>query len=221
MPLIAPEEWDAYLESRRRRRVYRRSERSLYAFSGMVWCACGSKMHGGAHGADRAPVYRCKDAKEKGKHAGSYVQESTIDVAVRGWLDEREDRIRQEAAEAIIQRPQRITSDPTDDTKRRLAQLANKQVSLIEGRLEIGIPQAAYVTLRDRYAAEQTALEQELRTTEVRKAAPLRVLPILLERWDDLDVGERREFLRTVSARIAVTPGGHRAHIDIAGHGDD
>ncbi|MFB8191257.1 zinc ribbon domain-containing protein [Microbacterium sp. NPDC055988] len=136
-PLIAPEEWDAYLEARGRRRVYRRSERSLYAFSGMVWCACRSKMHGGADGADPAAAYRCKDAKEKGKHSGSYVQESTIDRAVRGWLKEREDRIRQETAEAMVQRPLRIASDPTEGIKRRLTQLTSKQISLIEGRLEL------------------------------------------------------------------------------------
>ncbi|MFB8191256.1 hypothetical protein ACFC14_18215 [Microbacterium sp. NPDC055988] len=64
-------------------------------------------------------------------------------------------------------------------------------------------------------------MEQELRTTEARQAAPLRVLPILLERWDDLDIGERREFLRTVIATVTVTPGRPRARIDIAGHGDD
>ncbi|WP_337004024.1 recombinase family protein [Microbacterium sp. LB12] len=216
--LITDAEWDAYLEARGRRRVYRRSERSTYAFSGMVWCTCGSKMHGGTHGQDRAQSYRCKDGKEKGTHDGGYVAESLIDDAVRGWLREHEARVRAEIRAGIERRPRRVGTDPTADLKRQLADIANRQVILAEQRLTMGMPQAAYETLRDRYAAQAVALEQELRTTEVQQSAPLRVLPVLLERWNDLTVEERREYLRSLIARIEVTPGRPRARVEIVPH---
>lgn len=219
-PLITADEWSAYLESRGRRRVYRRSERSLYMFSGMVWCTCGSKMHGGAHGSGRAPAYRCKDAKEKGKHLGSYVQESVIQAAVLAWMREREQRARIEVTEALERLPRRVDVDPTDELTRRLAALANKQVTLAEQRISMGLPQATYETLRDRYAAEQQSLEQELRTVEVRRSAPLRILPVLLERWEDLEIDERRESLRAVISRIIVTPGRPGATVSIEGHAE-
>ncbi|EQM83379.1 hypothetical protein L687_12215 [Microbacterium maritypicum MF109] len=216
--LITDEEWSAYLEARGRRRVYRRSERSTYAYSGMVWCACGSKMHGGTHGQDRAQSYRCKDGKEKGTHDGGYVAQSLIDDVVREWLAEHEARIGAEVRAGIERRPRRVATDPTADLKRQLADIANRQVTLAEQRLSMGMPQAAYETLRDRYAAQATALEQELRTTEVQKSAPLRVLPVLLERWSDLTVEERREYLRSLIARIEVTPGRPHARIQIVPH---
>lgn len=218
-PLINADDWDAYREARGRRRVYRRSERSTYAYSGMVWCTCGSKMHGGTHGQDRAQSYRCKDGKEKGTHNGGYVAERLIDEAVRAWLGARESRIRAEAEAGIARRPRRLSADPTADLKRRLAELANRQVMLAEQRLTMGMPQAAYETLRDRYASEADALEQELRTTEVQQAAPIRVLPVLLDRWDDLEVSERREYLRALIARIVVAPGRPHAGIEIVTHG--
>ncbi len=218
-PLITSTEWDAYLEARGRRRVYRRSERSTYAYSGMVWCACGSKMHGGTHGKDRAQSYRCKDGKEKGTHDGGYVAQSLLDDALRAWLREREARVRSEAASAIERRPRRVAADPSAELKRQLADLANRQVMLAEQRLSMGMPQAAYETLRDRYALQSHALEQELRTTEVQHSAPLRVLPVLLDRWDDLAIEERREYLRALVARIQVTPGRPTAKIEIVSHG--
>lgn len=217
-PVITSEEWNAYLEARGRRRVYRRSERSTYAYSGMVWCACGSKMHGGTHGQDRAQSYRCKDGKEKGTHDGGYVAQSLIDYAIRSWLREHETRVRSEIRAGIDRRPRRTTSAPSADLKRELADLANRQVMLAEQRLSIGLPQATYETLRDRYAARTAALEQELRTTEVQQAAPLRVLPVLLDRWDDITVEERREYLRALVDRIEVTPGRPGARVEIIPH---
>lgn len=220
-PLITPDEWDAYQEARGRRRVYRRGERSLYQFSGMIWCECGSKMHGGAHGADRARAYRCRYGKEKGIHDGGYVQEALIEKAVRAWLIEREARVKKETATALAHRPQQTDVDPSAELRARLAKLANKQVMLLEQRIEIGMPQDAYETLRDRYLAEQASLQQELRTVQVRVTAPIRVLPVLLERWDDLLIEERREYLRAIISRIVVSPGRPAARrIDVYGHDD-
>jgi len=204
-PLITDDEWEAYLEARGRRRTYRRTERSEYLFSGLVYCECGSKMHGGQYGGTRGAAYRCKDGKEKRKHPGRYVMEATIEAAVRSWLVEREARLRKETADGIGRRPAPAKIDPTVEITAQLARLAEKQVRLAEQRIEADLPLAAYETLRDRYTAEAEALSQQLRTVNVRRTAPLRVLPVLLERWDDLSVPERRECLRAIVARIEVS----------------
>ena len=204
-PLITEAEWEAYLEARGRRRTYRRTERSEYLFSGLVYCDCGSKMHGGQYGGTRGAAYRCKDGKEKRKHPGRYVMETTIETAVRSWLVKREARLRKEVANGLGRNPIREPADPTAEITAQLARLAEKQVRLAEQRVEAALPLAAYETLRDRYAAEAESLSQQLRTVNVRKSAPLRVLPVLLERWEDISVPERREYLRALIARIEVS----------------
>ena len=206
-PVITTDEWEAYLETRNRRRVYRRTERSEYTYSGILWCTCGSKMHGSTSGGDPSRAYRCRYGIEKRAHAGGYILEKQIDKAVLAWLGESRDRAHSEIAESISRLPEVAPVDATAELERRLAELANKQVVLAEQRLIMGLPQASYETLRDRWAAEAAGLEQELRTTKKRRVAPLTVLPVLLDRWDDLEVAERREYIRSLVARIEITPG--------------
>lgn len=212
-PLITETEWEAYQEARGRRRTYRRTERSEYTYSGMVWCSCGSKMHGGIYGG--VPRYRCKDGKEKRTHAGGYVSEEVIDAAVLKWLREREDRINTETADALERQPRRPQADPTAALRKRLSDVHFKLDNLIEDRRTI--PQASFERLRDKYTAEIESLEQELRTVEVRRSAPIRVLPILLDRWEDLEKHEKREYLRSIIDRVVVTPGRPVAHVEVHG----
>lgn len=219
-PLITADEWEAYQEARGRRRTYRRSERSEYVLSGLVWCECGSKMHGGITGGSPQPTYRCKDGHGKRKHPGRYVSERTLETTVRAYLQDREQRIKRDLAEVAKDEPAQVDVDPTDELNRRLAQLAEKQVMLAEQRISMGLPQATYETLRDRYAAEAAALEQELRTVTVRRSAPVRILPVLLERWEDMEVSERREALRAVVRRITVYGDRNERSIDIALYDD-
>lgn len=217
--LITPEEWQAYQEARNRRRVYRRSERSEYTYSGLLWCTCGSKMHGSTSSSDTSRAYRCCYGTEKRAHAGGYILESQIDKALLAWLGENRDRAHAEIAENIDRLPATVAPDATAELERRLAELSNKQVVLAEQRLSMGLPQAAYETLRDRWAAEATALEQELRTSKKRRAATVTVLPVLLDRWKDLDVPERREYIRSLVAQIEITPGVRTSQrIAIVGH---
>lgn len=219
-PLIGPDEWEAYLEARGRRRQYRRTERSAYLLSGLVWCSCGSKMHAGQFGHARKPKFRCKDAHEKRTHDGGYVSESVLEDAVRVWLAEREERLRAEVEQGIRELPKRITTDPRAELEQRLRRIEGKQDQLAEQRLEAGIPQATYERLRDRYVAEHTAIVNDLRSLRVREGAPIRVLPILLERWADLEVPEKREMLRAVIDRVTVTPQRPISRVEIRGRDD-
>lgn len=218
-PLISPDEWEAYLEARQRRRVYRRTERSTYLLSGLVWCTCGSKMHAGQFGHNRTPKYRCKDAHEKRSHTGGYVTATVLEEAVLTWLRKREKRLRAEITTGIHALPDRIDTDPREELERRRRRIEIKQDQLVEDRRDI--PPASYERLRDKYAAEHTAIVAELRTLKVRRTAPIRILPILLERWEDIDTAEKREMLRALIARITVTPQRPISHVAILGHDDD
>jgi site-specific DNA recombinase len=216
-PLITPEQWDAYQEARDRRRTYRRSERSEYVFSGLVWCSCESKMHAGQTGSNGTAKYRCKAAHEKRTHTGGYVSETVLEEEVRAWLTDRELRVRREAARAIERRPKTNVSDPTEQLRARLRDIDSKQDALAERLITAGIPQATYARLRDRYATERQAIEREVRSAQVRNSAPVRILPVLLERWDDLLVHEKRELLRSVIRQIIVTPGRPRSTVVVVG----
>lgn len=218
-PLILPDEWEAYLEARGRRRVYRRSERSDYLLSGLVWCRCGSKMHAGQFGSSRTPKYRCKDAHEKRTHTGGYVTATVLEAAVLDWLQDREKRLRAELERGIRELPGRIDTDPRAELERRLRRVEIKQDQLVEDRREI--PPASYERLRDKYTSEHDAITAELRTVKVRRGAPLRILPVLLEQWADVDIPEKREMLRAIIARITVTPQRPISHVAVRGHDDD
>lgn len=217
-PLISAAEWEAYLEARGRRRQYRRTERSDYLLSGMVWCACNSKMHAGQFGHARTPKFRCKDAHEKGSHAGGYVSERVLEAAVRAWLIARERRLREEVERGIHEYPAKLRTDPRPQLENRLRQIELKQDQLVEDRR--AIPPASYERLNTKYANEHAAVTAELRAIVVRASAPLRVLPTLLERWEDLEIPEKRELLRSVIERIIVTPQRPVSKVDVLGHDD-
>ncbi|WP_327037327.1 MULTISPECIES: recombinase family protein [Microbacterium] len=219
-PLITQAEWDAYLEARERRRTYRRGERSEYLLSGLVWCACGSKMNAGQFGRAHTPKFRCKAAHEKRTHAGGYVSESVLIDAVRSWLHEREVKVREAAAAGIAALPPHISSDPRAELSRRVTRATEKLIQLADQRIELDLPLDVYASLRDRYEASRRAAEAELRTIRVRSGAPLRILPVLLERWEDIEVAEKRELLRAIIARVEVTPKRPISDVEVFGHED-
>lgn len=217
-PLISSDEWEAYLEARGRRRHYRRTERSEYLLSGMVWCSCGSKMHAGQFGHARKPKFRCKDAHEKRTHTGGYVTETVLDDAVYAWLVDREKRLREAVERGAREQPAKIATDPRPQLENRLRQIEVKQDQLVEDRRTI--PAASYERLKEKYATEHAAVLAELRAIKVRAGAPIRVLPVLLDRWVDLEIPEKREMLRSVIERVVVTPQRPISKVDVFGRDD-
>lgn len=216
--LITDAEWDAYQEARERRRTYRRGERSTYLLSGLVWCACGSKMNAGQYGHANTPKFRCKAAHEKRTHEGGYVSETVLIDAVRAWLTEREAKIRAALEKGLAALPPQIVADPRAELGRRAARATEKLIQLADQRIELDLPLDVYTSLRDRYEGERRAAEAELRTIRVRSGAPLRVLPVLLERWNDIELPEKRELLRAVIERVEVTPKRPISDIEVFGY---
>lgn len=216
--LLTSPEWEAYREARTRRRGYARIERSEYLLSGMVWCACGSKMTAGQFGAGKVAKYRCKDAHSKRTHSGGYATASLVEAAVFAWLVEREAELRDAAAAALKAGPKRVVVNPGVQLARKITALDARMDALTARLVDSGIPQASYVRLRDAMESERKTLEAELLSSSVRAShAPLVVLPELIANWDRLLIPERREILRSLIERVTVTPGRPRALITVTG----
>lgn len=211
-PIISAEQWDAYREARTRRRSMRRTERSEYVFSGLVWCHCGSKMHAGQFGAVRTPKYRCKDAHDKRTHEGGYVTETVIEEAVLNFLAEWEPMVLEEAGGvAATPKARKVQALSID---RRLASLAGKMDALAERLIDPGIPHATYVRLRDKYESERKALEEARLTAVVQERVEVgAIIPALLENWGDMLITERREILRALISGIEVWPGRPKSRV--------
>ncbi|MDJ0323209.1 recombinase family protein [Cryobacterium sp. PH31-AA6] len=216
--ILTPPEWDAYREARGRRSTYGRIERSEYLLSGMVWCACGSKMTAGQFGAGKVAKYRCKDAHSKRTHSGGYATASLVEAAVFAWLVEREAELRDAAAAALKTGPKRAVANPGAQLARKITALDARMDALTARLIDSGIPKESYTRLRDAMEAERKTLEAELLASSVRAShAPLVVLPEVIAQWDRLLVPERREILRSLIERVSVTPGRPRASVAITG----
>lgn len=212
--IITPEEWDRYREARTRRRGHGKTERSEYAFSGLVWCHCGSKMHAGQFGATRTSKYRCKDAHEKRTHPGGYVMETVVEEAVLKFLTEWEPRVVEKFAELdSTPKPRKVQTLTVD---RQLAAVVSKMDALAERLIDPGIPHATYTRLRDKYEAERKALEEVRLTTVVHERVnPEAIIPELLRNWNDLLIPEKRELLRALITRVEVWPERPKSRVEV------
>lgn len=205
-PLITDEEWDAYQVARDSRRSKPRTERSTYSFSGMVWCACGSKMHGQMMGTPLAKRYRCAAAITARRHSGGNVSESVVDAAVYAFLVKHSKRLREETARQLKLKPAALPDRRTAILK-KLAEVDARQERLAESMIDDRIPLATYERIRDKLTAEAQTLNAELKKHTVRSAAPRRIDPEILARWGDIEPHEKRELVKTIVRRIDVTPG--------------
>jgi site-specific DNA recombinase len=216
--LLTASEWDAYRDARNRRRGYGRIERSEYLLSGMVWCACGSKMNAGSFGAARVAKYRCKDSHSKRTHPGGYASAHIVEAAVFAWLVDRERELREATSVALKTGPRRAPLNPGVQLARKITAIDARMDALTARLVDSGIPQASYVRLRDSMEAERKTLEAELLASSVRaNRAPLVVLPELIANWDRLLIPERREILRELIERVTVTPGRPLARVTVTG----
>lgn len=219
-PIIDAEEWEAFLEARNRRRTYRRVERSEYLLSGMVWCACGSKMNAGMYGAAGTPKFRCKDAHSKRTHAGGYVMETYLVATVVDWLESQQAAVRQASQLARNTAAPRAVTDPTAKLRSKIAELDRQLDTLTMRMVDGSIPNDVYVRLRDKLTEDKGAAEVAMRSVSVQaKVQPLIVIPALLEQWELMTIPERREILRSVIDRVVVKPGHPRAEIRVIPRG--
>ena len=219
--LIDADTWAAFHAARDGRRVTVNTERSQYLLSGMVRCACGSTMGAGQYGARREPKYRCKAAREQGRHPGGYVMAHYVEGAVMAWLqdiaadvDNAIDLATAAASKAIRRRDD--AGQLEHDIEVLDAQLVKLTVDFASGV----VPEAAYGPARDVITGKRDTAAARLAELRRLAAAPRSDRPQaaaagLLRDWDLLPVPQRREALRRLIARVVVTPGRPRASIEI------
>lgn len=216
--IIDDELWEAYRVARTGRRVERSSERSQYLLSGLVQCTCGSRMTGGQFGAGHVPKFRCKAAKESGRHDGGYVTMRLVEQAVLDWLTTLAAEVDNATAhEALTEaRARRHTLDAQALEREEVA-VHEQLVRATRGHVEGLIPDAAYrhvvTELQDRAAM----LEARRLAAKVagREAAAPQIAAALLDDWDVLAVEMRRASLRRLIHHIDVTPGRPRSTIEV------
>lgn len=220
-PLIDADLWAAFCAARDGRRRSVNTERSQYLLSGMVRCSCGSSMTAGQYGARREPKYRCKAAKEQGRHTGGYVMAHYVEGAVVAWLEEVAADV--DAAIDLSLAAASKASRRKDDggqLEREVATLDEQLVKLTVDLASGLVPEAAYLAARDVIAGKRDA--KAARLEEIRRQAatprsdrPQAAAAALLRDWDLLGVAQRREALRRLVARVVVTPGRPHGVIEI------
>ena len=209
-PVITADEWADYQAARQRRRVHRTSERSVYLLSGMVWCACGSKMVAGQFGWQRVPKFRCKAAQAKRAHTGGYVSAHVLDDAIRDWLRGLiSDATEATTADAQLREKRKKSESNLAKLGASLTRteqaLTRLTVSFGEGVLDLD----AYRSASNDLKAKRDGLRTSIKSAEAdRRAAPVSVQAIrrLLDDWDILAVEQRREALRGIVRQVVVKP---------------
>lgn len=216
-PVITPEEWNEYLSRRETRRVYRRSERSNYLFSGMIRCACGGAMHAGLYGAGKSPKYKCADVASKRKHTGGYVMTSTVEIEFVKWLESIAANIDAEADLAAKAEQQAASAaDTAAHLKKQLAKLGTRMDQLTNKMLDGTVPDDTYRRLRDELEAQGSALEIAIRDAQVvASRPPASLIPDLLANWAILPIDAKRDLLSRLIHHVEVLPGRPRAQVKV------
>lgn len=222
-PVIDRDLWQRYLDARAERRVRPpRTERSQYVYSGLVRHSCGSSMVAGQYGAGRVPKYRCKKGAESSgtQCPGGYVMSSTIEAEVLDWLREVADEVDAAAAAVLAQETRRtVATSERERLQREIDRIDRSMVKLTVQLNEDVISERAYRGTRVEYEEKRAGLEKALEALgrEERRSrgdAPA-VARKLLETWAIQPVGQRRETLRQLIARIEVRSGRPRSTVRI------
>ena len=225
-PLIDPVLWDQYQAARDLRRGSSNVERSQYLLSGLVRCACGSPMVAGQYGQRREPKYRCKAAKESGRHQGGYVMARFVEAEVLRWLRD----LAQDTDDAIdltvrVSRARDRRADEAGAAARQLEDIRRRLTNLTLQLAAGTIREQAYKAATEVLYAQQDSLVARIADLDrARRAAavarPREAAAALLADWDHLGVPQRREALRRLVDRVVVKPGRPRGMIVVHGMWD-
>lgn len=219
--LITTKEWGEFCAARDLRRRPTNYERSQYLLSGLLRCSCGSSMNGGQHGTHKRAKYRCKAAKETGRHPGGYVLADYVERLILEWLAGVADKL--DDAIDLTQAATVKASKRRDDVGRLSAAVDavdEKLMRLTEGLISDLIPEPTYKATRDRLLTEREDKTARLTEAKLLVAAPTagkprQIAASLLRDWDLLGIPQRREALRRLIERIVITPGKPRAGVQI------
>jgi DNA invertase Pin-like site-specific DNA recombinase len=201
--VITDDDWARFKAARAERRRRPRAERSPYAYSGLMECHCGAKMHGRTDHGDRR--YACLRSKHYGVHPDASLSEKVVEAAVLRWLDALRGDLNAEARSAP--RKPRVVDDPVSAISRRIASVNERLDSATTKFVDDLIPRDAYDRLRIRLEQERRDLEAELtRASAQATVRPIAFVGDLVERWPGMPVEQKRQSMRMLVDRIRVQP---------------
>lgn len=220
-PIIKEEEWQRYLKARKERhKMPPRARYPRYPLSGVILCGhCdhSMKIQSGGSPPQRGYAYRCSRWHHYRDCRGVFPQRLEVEAEVLKTLGTWAVDIDERSAITTARKAARVAADADADRLGRalvendaaLKRLA-KQRALDGDRM----PDGVYEETRDELLETRGQIEAELvRTKEVVTVNRGEYIPIvrgLLDEWDILSAGERREMLAKLLRHVKVfrNPGG-------------
>ncbi|MDN3356024.1 recombinase family protein [Actinomadura sp. DC4] len=217
-PVITMETWEAYLARRRKqRRLPSRTVSPVYPLSGLMRCG-----HGGENGVPQHALssankhgqtgygYICKWAYDGRGCVGVWVQRKQVEEAVRArlatWADDIDEQARVTEARAAVKVTARTDRERLGRDLQRIDKALGRLVK--ERALDPDMPDAIYASTRQELLDERKEIEAALETAseeeEANSADHLPVIRTLLDEWDTIAVGRKRDLLATLIRHVMV-----------------
>jgi len=205
-PIIPDKLWErVQARNRNAKRIDRK-----YLLSGFLKCGdCGGPMVHQSQGVGKRQYYACKNATEFGRGKRVTVEEHVIDSLVMERFFARIDPARFAAAEKRIRARIPKQKSRQGEIQASLEKTEAALNRLISDYYDSDIPPITLGQFRDRNAKLQKRRDGLLSEAEnIKDLTTLDVQPPkdLREKWDLLNLDERRESLRLVIERVIVYP---------------
>lgn len=222
-PVISPAEWAAYQAKRAAaRRTPTRLRNPTHPLSGLLRCdRCSGPMHAYPQPSRTAgkagyTYFRCAQGRQPGGACrGAQCSEAKATRVVKEWLAVQagDVTVREGTGEA-----RRLAAATARAERRRLAEeIKRADAALAALTIELArrvVPRDAYEAARDELIAGKERAEERrsLLGSELaglRAAVPAQA-KTLLESWDAVPIGGKRDALRALIGQVRVRPGGYR-----------
>lgn len=218
-PIISPELWEAFQQTRESGRRHAPWNRSpAHDLTGIIKCGhCKRPMHAGAvkePNGSRRPIYRCSANASGRLCTGASITASVAEKAVRVWVEQLNDELDGDldaAARTAAARVEVATAVRLDQAHwQRLVERYDRQLAQLNvDRAEGLMPDtAAFVSARDEITGRRDEAREQLHDTveELQHVASDHrpVIRGLANDWDAMDVQGRRGLLKQLLSAVHV-----------------
>jgi site-specific DNA recombinase len=216
-PVITEPQWQAYRRAREdRAKAPPRSRDPAYPLSGLVKCSCGASCVAAFSNGQRGYGYRCQAWVQHRGCPGVFARRSVVEAEVLAWLSAVSADISEQSAARKARA--RVAADSEKLARKHTAAVARIDAELkrlvLRSVTEEGIPaevwDAARAQLTGAREEASGALEAVSRTLEASAADFEPVMRELLDGWDLLPPGRRRELLSRLIRKVELTRTGVR-----------
>ena len=223
--VISEPAWKSYLDQRAARATRPARVRDpAYPLTGLVACgSCDGTCNAASANGVQGYGYRCKNHVMHRGCPGVFARRSLVERAVLDWLAAVSGETGESAAAVRARARAAVSAEAAG--KRHLAVMAraDRELARLLGRSlsDEGLPQEVYETVKAGLLAERAAAVKALagssRAVTLNASDFRPFVSELLEQWDLLPPGRRRELLSKLIRKVVLTSTGKRkpARIDI------